>query len=748
MATADIVQVVSEFVTLRKSGSNFKGLCPFHDEKTPSFMVSPSKQICKCFSCGKGGDVVRFLMEHEQLSYPEALKWLARKYGIDFEERELTGDEREAASQREAMLVVNAWARDYFVKQLHDTAEGVAIGLSYFRSRGVRDDIVRRFQLGYAPEKRDALSADALRQGYEKKYLTATGLALETPDGRLHDRYAGRVIFPVFTVSGRVVAFGGRTLLSKEEQKRKGVGKYVNSPESDIYHKKNELYGLYQAKQAIAKQDGVYLVEGYLDVISMFQAGIENVVASSGTSLTSEQVRLIHRFTNHVTVLYDGDAAGRHAALRGVDMLLSEGLDIKVLMLPEGEDPDTFARQHTLQQLRTFMAENAKDFITFKTDILLADAQDNPVKRAEAVKDIVASIAVIPDEIVRQEYIHDLARRMNVEETTLVNEVVIFRKRVRDGVREQEERERRRQQADGGSDGDTPMVPQPDTDGGAATPGSTAGEATAAEVRRLGGMSKAERRLQECERRMVEMAIRYGGLPLLLKEEEVERKFGGAPARGQMEDILAQLEGEAAADPRVAATAVGRDADHDNDADNDAADSGSPDDWRRKPLTAAEDSPRVAAYIMEELQAEGLQLSRPLYAALLQEAVEQTEVFMAAHPGATEHFDALSYFRCHPNPEINRWADTLAEDPYVLSSGQAARYIPEERRLRYTVPRAVNDYKYGLLMVEKEQLLKRLADPAIMTQPDAFARISARLMELHGIEREFAKALGDRILYH
>lgn len=734
MATADIVQVVSEFVTLRKSGSNFKGLCPFHDEKTPSFMVSPSKQICKCFSCGKGGDVVRFLMEHEQLSYPEALKWLARKYGIDFEERELTGEEREVASQREAMLVVNAWARDYFVKQLHDTAEGVAIGLAYFRTRGLRDDIVRRFQLGYAAERRDALSNEALKLGYDKKYLTATGLALETQDGRLYDRYAGRVIFPVFTISGRVVAFGGRTLLSKEEQKRKGVGKYVNSPESDIYHKKSELYGLYQAKQAIAKQDRVYLVEGYLDVISMFQAGMENVVASSGTSLTSEQVRLIHRFTNNVTVLYDGDAAGRHAALRGVDMLLAEGLNIKVLMLPEGEDPDTFARQHTPQQLRTYIAENETDFITFKTDLLLADAEADPVRRAEAVKDIVASIAVIPDDIVRQEYVHDLARRMNVDETTLVNEVVIFRKRVRDGIREQQERERQRQEADGGSaGGETPAGAPLKTDAGTAMQGAAAAQATAEEVRRLGGTSKAERRLVECERRMVEMAIRYGGLPLLLKEEEVERKFGGGPARGQMEDILSRLEGGATAD-----------------AAEDAAEAEeNPDEAARPmPLTAEEESPRVAAYILEELQAEGLQLSQPVYTAILQEAAEQTADYMAAHPSVTEHFDALSYFRCHPNPEINRWADALAEDPYVLSTGQAARYVPEERRLRYTVPRAVNDYKYALLMVEKEQLLRQLANPAIMAQPDVFAQVSARLMELHAIEREFAKALGDRILYH
>lgn len=722
MATADIVQVVSEFVTLRKSGSNFKGLCPFHDEKTPSFMVSPSKQIFKCFSCGKGGDSVRFLMEHEQLSYPEALRWLGKKYGIEIEERELSGEEKEVASQRESMFVMNAWARDYFSQQLHDTVEGVSIGMSYFRSRGVRDDIIRRFQLGYSPEQRDALSKEAVKQGYEKRFLTATGLSLETQDGRLYDRYSGRVIFPVLTVSGRVVAFGGRTLLSKEEQKKKGVGKYVNSPESDIYHKKNELYGLYQAKQAIAKHDRVYLVEGYLDVISMFQSGMENVVASSGTSLTSEQVRLIHRFTNNVTVLYDGDAAGIHAALRGVDMLLSEGLNIKVLLLPEGEDPDTFAQGHTPEQLRKYIAEHETDFITFKTNFLLADASDNPVRRAEAVKDIVASIAVIPDDIVRQEYIHELARRMSVDEHTLVNEVIVFRKRVRDGLREQKEREQRQAQRQGGEAGlqETPAAQE-------ATSPSVQPVLTTDDVERLGGTSKAARRLAGCEKMLVELAMRYGGLPMLLKEEPVERKFGGGAPKVEEADCVPQL--------------------HVLEADGSKTVEGEEQDKTPQSLTAEEGSPRVAGYILEELQAEGLQLSRPLYMEILQEAAGMVDEFMLTH-GGNEHFDTLSYFRSHPHPDVNRWADALAEEPYVLSTSQAALFVPEERRLRYTVPRAVNAYKYGLLMVEKEQLLKQFADPALMCSPEAFAQVSARLTELHHIEREFAKVLGDRILNH
>ena len=313
MAAADIVDVVGEFVTLRRSGANYKGLCPFHDEKTPSFMVSPSKQLCKCFSCGNGGNVVKFVMQHEQMTYPEALKWLGRRYGIEVKEREQTAEQKAAATAREAMFVVNEWARDYFVETLHNNVDGLAIGMSYFRRRGLRDDIIRKFQLGYSLEQRDALAQKAHAKGFEEKYIESTGLCYRTEDGRLLDRYHGRVIFPVHSVSGRIVAFGGRIL----NQEQKNVGKYVNSPESEIYSKKRELYGLYLAKQAIVKQDRCYLVEGYLDVISMHQSGVENVVASSGTALTPEQVRLIHRFTNNVTVLYDGDAAGIHASLRG-----------------------------------------------------------------------------------------------------------------------------------------------------------------------------------------------------------------------------------------------------------------------------------------------------------------------------------------------------------------------------------------------------------------------------------------------
>ena len=415
LAAADIVDVVGDFVTLRRSGANYKGLCPFHDEKTPSFMVSPSKQLCKCFSCGNGGNVAKFVMLHEQLTFPEAIKWLGRRYGIEVREKELSDEEKAHASAREAMFVVNEWARDYFVDTLHNNVDGVAVGMS-----GLRDDIIRKFQLGYSLEQRDAMAQSARKKGFEEKYLESTGLCYRTDDGKLLDRYHGRVIFPVHSVSGRVVAFGGRVLNTEQN---KNVGKYVNSPESEIYSKKRELYGLYLAKQAIVKQERCFLVEGYLDVISMHQSGIENVVASSGTSLTKEQVRLIHRFTENVTVLYDGDAAGIHASLRGIDMLLSEGLNIKILLLPEGEDPDSFAQSHTAEEFRTYIEENQTDFMRFKTDLLMKGVAGDPMKRAEVIRDIVRSIAVIPSDIVRQVYVHELSGRMGMEEAVIVSEV-------------------------------------------------------------------------------------------------------------------------------------------------------------------------------------------------------------------------------------------------------------------------------------------------------------------------------------
>lgn len=416
---AQIVEVVSDFVTLRKRGVNYVGLCPFHNEKTPSFSVSPSKGLCKCFSCGKGGNAVHFIMEHEQMSYPEALRYLAKKYNIEIKERELTNEEKEVQSNRESMFIVNNFARDYFQNILKNHVDGRSIGLAYFRQRGFRDDIIDKFQLGFSTEGRDALAQEALRKGFKQEFLVKTGLCYETDDHKLRDRFWGRVMFPVHTLSGKVVAFGGR-VLSTENKK---LAKYVNSPESEIYHKSNELYGIYFAKQAIVKQNRCFLVEGYTDVISMHQSGVENVVASSGTSLTPGQIRLIHRFTNNITVLYDGDMAGIKASIRGIDMLLEEGMNIKVCLLPDGDDPDSFARKHNATEFQNFIQEHETDFIRFKAQLLMEDAGKDPMKRAELINDIVRSIAVIPEAIVRDVYIKECGQLLRIEDKLLVSEV-------------------------------------------------------------------------------------------------------------------------------------------------------------------------------------------------------------------------------------------------------------------------------------------------------------------------------------
>lgn len=415
--TADIVDVISDFVTLKKSGTNFKGLSPFSNEKTPSFMVSPAKGIYKDFSSGKGGNVVGFLMEHEKLSYPEALRYLAQKYNIAFEEKELSAEEIQQKNERESLMAVSDFAAKYFAGQLQKE-EGKAIGFSYFRNRGFRDDTIQKFQLGYSPEERGAFSAEASKNGYKKQYLVATGLSIERDNKVLVDRFAGRVIFPIHALSGSVIGFGGRTLKSDKK-----IAKYLNSPESDIYHKSRVLYGLFQAKKAIVSQEQCFLVEGYTDVIAMHQAGIENVVASSGTALTTEQIRLVKRFTQNITILYDGDEAGIKASFRGIDMILEEGMNVKVVMLPAGEDPDSYARAHSSSEFLEFIAGNAKDFISFKAETLLSDAQHDPFKRGQLITDIVKSIAIIPDGILRSVYLKDCSLLLGVEEQVLYTEV-------------------------------------------------------------------------------------------------------------------------------------------------------------------------------------------------------------------------------------------------------------------------------------------------------------------------------------
>lgn len=713
MAAADIVDVVGEFVTLRRSGANYKGLCPFHDEKTPSFMVSPSKQLCKCFSCGNGGNVVKFVMQHEQMTYPEALKWLGRRYGIEVKEREQTAEQKAAATAREAMFVVNEWARDYFVETLHNNVDGLAIGMSYFRRRGLRDDIIRKFQLGYSLEQRDALAQKAHAKGFEEKYIESTGLCYRTEDGRLLDRYHGRVIFPVHSVSGRIVAFGGRIL----NQEQKNVGKYVNSPESEIYSKKRELYGLYLAKQAIVKQDRCYLVEGYLDVISMHQSGVENVVASSGTALTPEQVRLIHRFTNNVTVLYDGDAAGIHASLRGIDILLSEGLNIKVMLLPEGEDPDSYAQARTPEEFRKDLEENEEDFIQFKANLLLKDAGRDPMKRASVITDLTRSISVIPSDIVRQVYIHDLAGRLNIDESAIVNEVA---KEIRKRKEEAHSRSKTTppsstqsstqskiqpaaaQQYSG--EHDIPLeayeqlIPPPESVSGAhdAQQALTSLSTNPLNQERTIsgstinlGESKAQQQLIACELQLIQLVIRYGQLPTIAQQTEVETPWSAAK-KTQTTEIIA-------------------------------------------------DSPLVAPYILEELSNDDIHLQVDKHQQILEEAAQHT----LENP---ETFNSRDYFITHPDQEINRLAAELADDRYPLSIEQQKSYVPEEKRLVDIVPRVINDYKHAILGVQKEEVLLSLRQPELQQQPDKMNELLRQLIEINELEKQFAKVLGDRVL--
>ena len=491
MDATKIEEVVSEFVTLKKRGVNYIGLCPFHNDSHPSFSVSPTRGICHCFTCGKGGNAINFLMELEQMTYPDALRWLAKKYHIEIKERELSSEEKQRESERESMFIVNEWAAKYFQNILQNDVDGRAIGMQYFRSRGFRDDIIKKFQLGFSLNQRTALADAAVKEGYNPKYLAATGvlIASDKEPGQYFDRFSGRAIFPWFSVSGKVVAFGGRVL----DSRTKGVNqKYVNSPDSEIYHKERELYGLYQAKKAIAKEDCVFMVEGYTDVISMHQCGIENVVANSGTALSVHQIRLLHRFTNNIVLLYDGDEAGVHAALRGTDMLLEEEMNVKVLFLPDGNDPDSFARSHTAEDFRKYIEEHQTDFIQFKTDRMLKGVTD-PIKRSEAINSIVESISKIKNQITRASYITDCSHRLGVSEAIIVNALNNF---VRSGMSEQVKEERR------AAGLRNEVVQQP-----------------AQAVRPMGGVSP-EAKLREVEDLIIQIVIHHGEELIIVKDSE------------------------------------------------------------------------------------------------------------------------------------------------------------------------------------------------------------------------------------
>ena len=682
---AQIYDVVSDFVTLRKRGVNYVGLCPFHDDKTPSFYVSPAKGLCKCFACGKGGNAVHFIMEHEQMSYPEALKYLAKKYGIEIKERELSSEEKIAQSERESLFIVNNFARDYFQNILKNHVDGRSIGMAYFRSRGFRDDIIEKFQLGYCTESHDALAQEALKKGYKKDYLVKTGLCYETDDHRLRDRFWGRVIFPVHTLSGKVVAFGGRVLAGAT----KGVKvKYVNSPESEIYHKSNELYGIYFAKQAIVKQDRCFLVEGYTDVISMHQSGIENVVASSGTALTPGQIRMIHRFTNNMTVLYDGDAAGIKASIRGIDMLLEEGMNVKVCLLPDGDDPDSFARKHNATEFQAFIQENETDFIRFKTNLLLEDAGKDPIKRAELIGNLVQSISIIPEAIVRDVYIKECAQLLHVEDKLLVSEVAKRREKQAEQQAERAERERRsanaaRANAETGVNGSHTAATNPDAQQAgypsqslpAGLPSETPPPFPPEEeyVSFIPQEGKEGQEFYKYERLILKMVVLYG------------------------ERVMCNVTNE---------------------------------EGQETPITVTE-------YIVNDLKEDELAFHNPLHRQILTEAAERIH---------NEGFTAERYFVAHPDPVISKLSVELISNRYQLRKSQIEQMVTDEERLYGLIPRLMINFKYAIVCEELKHTLFALQNPAIANDETQCNSIMERYNELNKVKSIMAKRLGDRVI--
>lgn len=696
MDAAQIVDVVSDFVTLRRAGVNYKGLCPFHDDRTPSFVVSPAKGLCKCFACGKGGNAVHFIMEHEQLSYPDALRYLARKYHIEIQERELTDQEKLAQSERESMFVVNEWARDYFEQQLYDTVDGRAIGIAYFRSRGFRDDIIKRFQLGFSPMQKDALAREALGKGFREEYLVKTGLCIKQEHGGLKDRFWGRVIFPIHTVSGKVVGFGGRVL----DQATKGVNmKYQNSPESSIYSKKKELYGLFQAKQAIVKNDLCFLVEGYTDVISMHQMGVEHVVSSSGTALTQQQIQMIHRFTENITVLYDGDAAGIKASERGIDMLLAEGMNVKVLLLPDGDDPDSFARNRTAAEYQAYLKEHQVDFIKFKTDLLLQEAQGDPIKLSRLVHSIVCSIAVVPDEIMRTLYTRETAAMLGMEEKVLVSAINKQMSVYRTEQKKRRQNEERREQtapvvsnsaasdepasAAGApvepAEGAMPQNPQPDTPA-ETQPEAKAEEQTAEESTQFlsyiqKGQNGHNMAFYQKELLLVQVLIRYG------------------------EHIVCYVEDE---------------------------------QGQEVPFTVVE-------FIYYALQEDKLNFQVALHQRILDEALEHFR---------EPDFSAQRYFLNHPDQAVSTLAFQLTSDKYQLSKYHTKnqKLVTDEDRLFDLVRHLMTDFKLAIIDEELKGILNRLRDPLILKDKEAYMKVMKHYMEVKEVESTLAKERGDRVI--
>ena len=703
---AQIVDVVSDFVTLRKRGVNYVGLCPFHNEKTPSFSVSPSKGVCKCFSCGKGGNAVHFIMEHEQLSYYEALKWLAKKYNIEIKERELTKEEKQSQGLRESLFLVNQFAAEYFQDILYNNIDGQSIGMTYFRQRGFRDDIIKKFQLGYCTESKDALARTAIQKGYKQELLLKTGLCYMKDDGKtIRDRFWGRVIFPVHNITGKVVAFGGRVLSAATKNVQM---KYVNSPESEIYHKSKELYGIYFAKQSIIRQDRCFLVEGYTDVISMHQSGIENVVASSGTALTSDQIRLIHRFTNNITVLYDGDGAGIKASIRGIDMLLEEGMNIKVCLLPDGEDPDSFARKHNATEYQAYINNNEVDFIRFKTNLLMEEAGKDPIKRAELISSIVKSISVIPDSIVRSVYIRECSQLLKMDEKILVEATAKLIEQAAESKEKEEERKRqreeynRRQQA----------ISTPQQEEEIASDSNAKSNNTVDIVPPVSNPT--------IDRNETPVLPPEGNIPPpeLMSEEisPVDTYSSYIPAQGNENKVFYKQE-------ESLVKMIIR--------------------YGEKVVCCVEDEEgneqpfTVTEYIAYNLKVDDIQFHNPIHRKILKEAEENIH---------NENFVAERYFLSNPDPQISKVAADMSSDRYQLSNyhSKGQKIITDEERLYELVPRLLLDFKISILKEEMKHTLQALNDPAVAANPEKCAEIMAHFKDLTETQNMILKDAGDR----
>ena len=777
---ARIQDVVSDYVTLRRRGANMIGLCPFHNEKTPSFSVSPAKGIFKCFGCGKGGNSVHFIMEHEQVGYVEALKYLAAKYHIEVIEKELDAEELAMRNDRESMFLVNDFARTYFVNTLHNHIDGKAIGLSYFRERGFREDIIRKFELGYSLEQRDAFSQAAINKGFKKEYLVRTGLSMENDYGQLSDRFRARVMFPVHSLSGKVVAFGGR-ILKKDDK----MAKYVNSPESDIYHKSNELYGIFFAKKAIVQQDRCFLVEGYTDVISMHQNGIENVVASSGTSLTPGQIRMIHRFTDNVTVIYDGDPAGIKASLRGIDLLLEEGMNIKVLLLPDGDDPDSFARKHSADAFIDFVEANSSDFIRFKTRLLMADAGNDPVKRAALIGDIVRSISLIPNQVIRAEYVKECGNLLSVDEALLYFEI--------NKLKTNEAGKRR---DDGGNFDNRP--------GGLQNAGGTRGNANAAggtgnfdnnssgsgsdsrgsgyggnPPTTAGGQNTSGNQYYPGNQHTTGGQPASGGQPFSGEQPTNggqnssggnsysdgqpysggQSSFGGQTTNGGQSTSGGNS--YSGGQPYSGGQSTsGRQA----NAGGYSGTSGYPTSY---PLSRFESEERnllqalirygrmdmqdpmerkqhpqpqqVAAYIYEEINRDGLEMSIEVHQRILKEYEKRWQ---------DEQFNAEKYFLYHADEAVARLAAEMMTEKYTLSKihSKIKKIESEEERLHEVIPRLMFEYKNAILLELIREGLSRLKKATEQHDDEQAALIAQELTTLNELKRQLAQQLGARII--